>query len=82
MWLRRRAPGTLSALNGSFRRILRVDDKSERTVKSYTVAVRLFADFLAERGHPLTSRRLLGEVQYSCPWTGRDRALRPAGTAP
>jgi hypothetical protein len=37
LWLRHRAPGTLSALNGSFRRILRVEDKSERTVKSYTV---------------------------------------------
>jgi hypothetical protein len=38
------------ALNGSFRRTLRAEDKSERTVKSYTEAVRLFADFLAERG--------------------------------
>jgi len=28
------------------------EDKSERTVKSYSEAVRLFADFLAERGHP------------------------------
>jgi hypothetical protein len=46
--------GNLSALNGSFRRTLRAEDKSERTVKSYTEAVRLFADFLAERGHPLT----------------------------
>jgi site-specific recombinase XerD len=44
----------ISALNGSFRRTLRAEDKSERTVKSYTEAVRLFADFLAERGHPLT----------------------------
>jgi hypothetical protein len=46
--------GNLSALNGSFRRTLRAEDKSERTVKSYTEAVQLFADFLAERGHPLT----------------------------
>ena len=46
--------GNLPALNGSFRRTLRAEDKSERTVKSYTEAVRLFADFLAERGHPLT----------------------------
>ena len=46
--------GNLSALNGSFRRTLRAEDKSERTVKSYTEAVRLFADFLAGRGHPLT----------------------------
>ncbi len=45
--------GNLSALNGSFRRILRAEDKSERTVKSYTEAVRLFADFLAGRGHSL-----------------------------
>jgi len=36
------------------RRTLRAEDKSERTVKSYTEAVRLFADFLAARGHPLT----------------------------
>jgi site-specific recombinase XerD len=46
--------GSLPALNGSFRRTLRAEDKSERTVKSYTEAVRLFGDFLAERGHPLT----------------------------
>jgi integrase/recombinase XerC len=46
--------GNLSALNGSFRRTLRAEDKSERTVKSYTEAVRLFTDFLAERGHSLT----------------------------
>jgi site-specific recombinase XerD len=46
--------GNLSALNGSFRRTLRAEDKSERTVKSYTEAVRLFADFLAKRGHSLT----------------------------
>jgi site-specific recombinase XerD len=46
--------GNLPALNSSFRRTLRAEDKSERTVKSYTEAVRLFADFLAERGHPLT----------------------------
>jgi site-specific recombinase XerD len=45
--------GNLPALNGSFRRTLRAEDKSERTVKSYTEAVRLFGDFLAERGHPL-----------------------------
>jgi site-specific recombinase XerD len=45
--------GNLSALNGSFRRSLRAEDKSERTVKSYTEAVRLFADFLAGRGHLL-----------------------------
>jgi site-specific recombinase XerD len=46
--------GNLSALNGNFRRTLRAEDKSERTVKSYTEAVRLFADFFAERSHPLT----------------------------
>jgi hypothetical protein len=37
--------GTLSALNGSFRRTLRAEDQSERTVKGYTEAVRLFADY-------------------------------------
>jgi hypothetical protein len=46
--------GNLSALNGSFRRTLRAEDKSERMVKSYTEAVTLFAAFLGERGHPLT----------------------------
>jgi site-specific recombinase XerD len=53
-WPRHRAAGNLPALNGSFSRTLRAEDKSERTVKSYTEAVRLFADFLAGRGHPLT----------------------------
>src|SRR6266545_848907 len=48
-------PGaTLPALNASFRRTLRAEAKSERTVKSYTEAVGLLADFLAGRGHPLT----------------------------
>ena len=42
---------TLPALNASFRRTLRAEDKSERTVKSYTEAVGLLADFLAARGH-------------------------------
>jgi site-specific recombinase XerD len=46
--------GNLPAPNGSFRRTLRAEDKSGRTVKSYTEAVRPFTDFLAERGHPLT----------------------------
>jgi hypothetical protein len=44
----------LPALNASFRRTLRAEDKSERTVKSYTEADSLLADFLAQRGHPLT----------------------------
>jgi site-specific recombinase XerC len=45
---------TLPALNASFRRTLRAADKSERTVKSYTEAVGLLAEFLGKRGHPLT----------------------------
>jgi integrase len=45
---------TLPALHASFRRTLRAEDKSERTVKSYTEAVSLLADFLQRRGHPLT----------------------------
>src|SRR5262245_35266254 len=44
---------SLPALNASFRRTLRAEDKSERTVKSYTEAVGLLADFLAARGHPI-----------------------------
>jgi hypothetical protein len=48
-------PGaSLPALNASFRGALRAEDESERTVKSYTEAVGLLADFLAARGHPLT----------------------------
>jgi hypothetical protein len=43
--------GNLSALNRSFRRTLRAEDKSERTAKSSTEAVRLFIDFLANRSH-------------------------------
>jgi hypothetical protein len=44
----------LPALNASFRRTLRAEDNSERTVKSYTEAVSLLTDFLEKRGHPLT----------------------------
>jgi len=48
-------PGaSLPVLNTSFRRTLRAEDKSERTVKSYTEAVSLLTDFLAQRGHLLT----------------------------
>jgi len=48
-------PGaSLPVLNTSFRRTLRAEDKSERTVKSYTEAVSLLTDFLAQRGHSLT----------------------------
>jgi hypothetical protein len=40
--------GNLSALNGSFRRTLRAEDKSERTVKSYTaVTPALETDLMA-----------------------------------
>ena len=46
--------GNLAALNASFRRTLRAEDKSERTVKCYTEAVGLLADFLIQRGHSLT----------------------------
>jgi hypothetical protein len=57
--------------------------QSERTVKSYTAAVRLFADFLAERGHPLTVDAITrDDVRYSCPWTSRDRACGPQAPPP
>jgi site-specific recombinase XerC len=46
--------GNLTALNASFRRTLRAEDKSERTVKCYTEAVGLLAAFLEQRGHPAT----------------------------
>jgi hypothetical protein len=44
----------LTALNASFRRTLRAQNKSDRTVEAYTDAVRLLADFCAAGGHPLT----------------------------
>jgi integrase len=44
----------LTALNASFRRTLRAQNKSDRTVEAYTDAVRLLADFCAADGHPLT----------------------------
>jgi site-specific recombinase XerC len=46
-------PGRLPELNASFRRTLRAEHKSERTIKAYTEAVGLLADFLAQRGHSL-----------------------------
>jgi hypothetical protein len=39
------------ALDAGFSRTLRAEDKSECTVKSFTEAVALLADFLAGRGH-------------------------------
>jgi len=44
----------LAVLNASFRRTLRAQNKSDRTVEAYTDAVRLLADFCAAGGHPLT----------------------------
>jgi hypothetical protein len=42
----------LAALNASFRRTLRAQNKSDRTVEAYTDAVRLLAEFCASNGHP------------------------------
>jgi integrase len=51
----------LAALNASFRRTLRAQNKSDRTVEAYTEAVRLLADFCAATGHPLTVTALKRE---------------------
>jgi integrase len=51
----------LAALNASFRRTLRAQNKSDRTVEAYTDAVRLLADFCAATGHPLTVTALKRE---------------------
>ncbi len=51
----------LAALNASFRRTLRAQNKSDRTVEAYTDAVRLLAEFCAANGHPLTVSALTRE---------------------
>ena len=51
----------LAALNASFRRTLRAQNKSDRTVEAYTEAVRLLAEFCAATGHPLTVTALKRE---------------------
>jgi hypothetical protein len=42
----------LAALSASFRRTLRAQNKSDRTVEAYTDAVRLLAEFCEANGHP------------------------------
>ena len=42
----------LAALNASFRRTLRAQNKSDRTVEAYTDAVRLLTEFCAAGSHP------------------------------
>ena len=51
----------LAVLNASFRRTLRAQNKSDRTVEAYTDAVRLLAEFCATHGHPLTVSALKRE---------------------
>jgi Phage integrase, N-terminal SAM-like domain len=51
----------LAALNASFRRTLRAQNKSDRTVEAYTDAVRLLGEFCAANGHPLTVSALTRE---------------------
>ena len=48
-------PGDLTALNASFARALRAQNKSERTVQAYTDAVRLLAGFCHANGLPTTA---------------------------
>jgi site-specific recombinase XerD len=48
-------PGDLTALNASFARTLRAENKSERTVEAYTDAVRLLARFCDANGLPTTA---------------------------
>ena len=51
----------LAALNASFRRTLRAQNKSDRTVEVYTDAVRLLAEFCTANGHTLTVSALTRE---------------------
>jgi site-specific recombinase XerD len=48
-------------LNARFRRTLRAQNKSDRTVEAYTNAVRLPAEFCKANGHPLTVKALKRE---------------------
>ncbi len=48
-------PGDLTALNASFARTLRAENKSERTVQAYAEAVRLLARFCHANGLPITA---------------------------
>ena len=45
----------LRLLNDSFARALRASNRSPRTVRSYTDAVQLLADFLDQRGMPTSA---------------------------
>jgi integrase len=51
-------PGDLTALNASFARTLRAENKSERTVQAYTDAVRLLAGFCHANGLPTAATAL------------------------
>jgi len=45
---------TIDRMSQSLERTLRAEGKSEKTVYSYTLSVRLLRDFIVERGHDLT----------------------------
>lgn len=47
-------PTSVSFLATSFERSLRAENKSARTIQTYTEALRLFMDFLGEHGMPLS----------------------------
>src|SRR5947209_1948692 len=48
----RSTPDSLPLLLASFRRSLMAENKAPRTIKTYTEALELFVEFLAERGMP------------------------------
>jgi len=48
----------LLVLNRSFRRTLEAENKSPRTIKAYTDAVRLLATYCQAHGHPLIAGEL------------------------
>jgi integrase/recombinase XerC len=58
----RRLPrGHLLSLNESFRRTLAAENKSPRTIETYTDAVRLLVTFCEATGRPVTARELARE---------------------
>jgi hypothetical protein len=71
----------LMVLNARFRRTLRAQNKSDRTVEAYTKAVRLPAEFCKANGHPLTVKALKRE-RVCRDHAGGSRLGRPGGHRP
>ena len=70
----------LASLSNSWRRTLRAQNKSERTIVGYTEAARLFEGFLRERGMPRVAAHIRREHVESFIEDQLDGgALRPRG---